>query len=409
MRHIQHYTPRVCGIKQDNTTVKLMDSGSNIILTNDISLLRELQDITPFAISVALNGESTLDDYCTKQGLLTLTRDDGRHFDVTCYYCPNATETIISPQAIITESPIFTKWTQVGYKDPAMPGKVQFSNINDTVTMTISLSCNNGLYYCHSDRYRTPTANPTVLRTAHGPITKAQQLESELWLLRLGSPAETQLSLLPNSSTGMPKDLHSHPFRYADFKEQAYIRKQPANKSADRLEECGSEFFMDFGFMRASNEDYKRPNKLSDRVILSYDGYSSYLLIVDGASRRVWAFLTKTKEPPIHLIKAFMKKFGKGGGIVRTDQGGELARSSEFKTVLESEFGYIVEPTGADSPSQNGGSEIYNDKLAVKTRTLLYQSNLPPKFWSSALIHSVYLHNRLVHRHLAREYANYRE
>jgi len=91
-----------------------------------------------------------------------------------------------------------------------------------------------------------------------------------------------------------------------------------------------------------------------------------------------------------------MKKFGNGGGIVQTDQGGELARSSEFKTVLESEFGYIVEPS-ADSPSQNGGSEIYNDKLAVKTRTLLYQSHLPPKFWSSALIHSVYLHNRLVH------------
>ena len=167
----QHYTPRVCGIQQDNTTVKLMDSGSNIILTNDISLLRDLQDITPFAISVALNGESTLDDYCTKQGLLTLTRDDGRHFDVTCYYCPNATKTIISPQAIITESPIFTKWTQVGYKDPAMPGKVQFSNINDTVTMTISLTCNNGLYYCHSDRYRRPAAHPTVLCTANGPIT----------------------------------------------------------------------------------------------------------------------------------------------------------------------------------------------------------------------------------------------
>jgi len=80
-----------------------------------------------------------------------------------------------------------------------------------------------------------------------------------------------------------------------------------------------------------------------------------------------------------------MKKFGNRGRIVRTDQGGELARSSEFKTVLESEFGYIVEPTGADNPSQNGGSEIYNDKLAVKTRTLLYQSNLPPNFWSSVV------------------------
>ena len=56
-----------------------------------------------------------------------------------------------------------------------------------------------------------------------------------------------------------------------------------------------------------------------------------------------------------------------------------------------------MEPTGADSPSQNGAVEIYNDKLAVRTRTLLYGAGLPAKYWSSALQHSVYLHNRLVH------------
>ena len=75
------------------------------------------------------------------------------------------------------------------------------------------------------------------------------------------------------------------------------------------------------------------------------------------------------------------------------DQGGELARSSELRTMLESEFGCVVEPTGADSPSQNGAVEIYNNKMVVKTRTLLYQSNLPAKFWSAALVHAVYLHN----------------
>jgi hypothetical protein len=91
-----------------------------------------------------------------------------------------------------------------------------------------------------------------------------------------------------------------------------------------------------------------------------------------------------------------MTKFGVGGGIVRTDQGGELAHSTEFINMLESEFHYVVEPTGSDSPSQNGAAEIYNDKLANKARTLLYTSNLPAKFWSAALIHSVYLHNRLV-------------
>jgi hypothetical protein len=61
------------------------------------------------------------------------------------------------------------------------------------------------------------------------------------------------------------------------------------------------------------------------------------------------------------------------------------------------EFGYVVEPTGADSPSQNGGVKIYNNTLAVKVRTLLYGSGLPAKFWSTALVHAAYLHNRLIH------------
>ncbi len=61
------------------------------------------------------------------------------------------------------------------------------------------------------------------------------------------------------------------------------------------------------------------------------------------------------------------------------------------------EFDYIVEPTGTDSPSQNGGAEIYNNTLAVKVWMLLYRSGLPAQFWSAALLHAVYLHNQLAH------------
>jgi len=92
-----------------------------------------------------------------------------------------------------------------------------------------------------------------------------------------------------------------------------------------------------------------------------------------------------------------MKKFGFGNGVVQTDQGGELARRAAYQKLMLNTFGCVVEPTGADSPSQNGGAEIYNNTLAVKTQTLLYGAGLPAKFWSIALLHSVYLHNRLVH------------
>ena len=149
--------------------------------------------------------------------------------------------------------------------------------------------------------------------------------------------------------------------------------------------------------MRASHDDYRHPNKTTDRVVQSYDGYSAYLLIVDGASRRVWVFLTENKTPPIAILRAFLTKFGLAKGVIRTDQGGELARNNTFRTTMMDEFAYTVEPTGADSPLQNGGAKIYNGTLAVKVRTLLYGSGLPAKFWSAALLHSIYLHNRLVH------------
>ena len=94
------------------------------------------------------------------------------------------------------------------------------------------------------------------------------------------------------------------------------------------------------------------------------------------------------------IIDTFLARFGHvEGGSIRSDQGGELARSFDFSDLLLRKHKYVIEPTGADSPSQNGGVEIYNDKLAVRTRTLLFGSGLPAKYWSSALIHSVYLHN----------------
>jgi hypothetical protein len=57
----------------------------------------------------------------------------------------------------------------------------------------------------------------------------------------------------------------------------------------------------------------------------------------------------------------------------------------------------MLKPTGSNSPTQNGAVEIYNIKFGLKTRTLLYGSGLLANYWSAALCHAVFLHNRLVH------------
>jgi hypothetical protein len=150
--------------------------------------------------------------------------------------------------------------------------------------------------------------------------------------------------------------------------------------------------------MRASTSTFNHPNKAHDQIVHSYDGYSSYLFIIDKASHHIWAFLTKSKEPPLDIIDAFLTRHGhSNGGCLHTDQGGELAHSSHLLDMVLRRYNYVMEPTGADSPSQNGAAKIYNDKLAIRTRTLLYGSGLPAKYWSAALLHSVYLANHLVH------------
>ena len=102
--------------------------------------------------------------------------------------------------------------------------------------------------------------------------------------------------------------------------------------------------------MRSSTLYYRKPSKETDWVVLLYDGYSAYLIIVDGTSRRLWVFLTQSKEPPLDIVRAFTTKFGIGGGLVRTDQGGKLARSDKFRNTLQNKFQYVAEPTGLILP-----------------------------------------------------------
>ena len=111
---------------------------------------------------------------------------------------------------------------------------------------------------------------PDVCRTPSrfAPTSKARQVESEVWMLQFGSPGEHQLNILPQHIVGTPSMFEYHPFHYIGFKEQANICKQAAQCTAEHIPACGAEFYIDFGFMQSSTEDYKRPNKATDRVTL---------------------------------------------------------------------------------------------------------------------------------------------
>jgi hypothetical protein len=114
---------RVCGLKLDSdvsVTVSrtrgvidtinnpsLVDGGANICITGILDLLVDVESIALLPISVATTGSmASVDDCCTKKGLLPISLDNGSIYYQPCFYCKNAVETIISPQAIVAASDV---------------------------------------------------------------------------------------------------------------------------------------------------------------------------------------------------------------------------------------------------------------------------------------------------------------
>ena len=214
---------------------------------------------------------------------------------------------------------------------------------------------------------------------------------------------------------------------------------------------------MDFGFISGPGnlEDMiNKGMKATPNLVTDRHGNTAFLLIICAATRYIWVFPVKSKHQPLTIIDKFLKKHGKAhgrtvnkitttpGGIlsksksfdrlitethqltkaeaelelnmdygnaadeptvdaplntIRTDQGGELARSGDFQqTVLN--HGYLLETTGPDASSQNGLAERPNRTLKERVRCLLYTAGLGTEFWSDALIHAAWLYNRTFHR-----------
>jgi len=67
-----------------------------------------------------------------------------------CFYCKNAVETIISPQAILASNEVFVSWTQTGFKDGRL-GQIRFDSHDGLLTLKLDLDYRDGLYYCPTD------------------------------------------------------------------------------------------------------------------------------------------------------------------------------------------------------------------------------------------------------------------
>ncbi len=203
--------PRVFGVQLDSTSTirikrhshSLMDGGANICLTGDLSILVGVVDIPLMPITVATAGSNpTLDDNCTKRGFLPLTLPDGSIYWQLCFFCTNAAETIISPQAILASSDVYTSWTQTGYKD-GCHGTIRFDSDNGFLTMRLNLAFKDGLYYCPTDVFTICPALPLV-DPSYSPcplVPAAARIHQERRTATTRQPSQYQPTQRGNSSS----------------------------------------------------------------------------------------------------------------------------------------------------------------------------------------------------------------
>ena len=155
--------PRVLKLIQ-NSVGGLADPGANICMTHDKSILLNLRLLpAPISVGVAVNSEGGVQQSkCTHVGDLPLRLEDGGYHYQRCYFNPNASETFISPQAIVESCPPLRRWTMSGHSDRTQGGMLSFATESGDVYMSIPLINRGGLYFCEDTFVMGKTPLPQV-------------------------------------------------------------------------------------------------------------------------------------------------------------------------------------------------------------------------------------------------------
>ena len=276
-------------------------------------------------------------------------------------------------------------------------GTIRFYSESGISSTSVRLKMVNKLLYITQEVYSR--IYHAVIMTANTQIHDAvincsKAYESyELWHHRFGHPGEKLMNDIGKPITGTPNLWHKHRFfKYPCCQDRKMTKMIQGHKSVQTAKIPGNVFLMDFGFMRGP----KQGNDKKGKILSSFDSFTLYLLVTNEASRFVWIFLTKDKNPPIDIVGTFLDQKGLKSGMrrVRIDKGGELAKSSAFRNLIQKQT-YILKITGSDTSFQNSLSERLHRTFVDTMRTMLQAACLTNMYRSYALLHAVYLKNRL--------------
>ncbi|CAF2369372.1 unnamed protein product, partial [Brassica napus] len=129
---------------------------------------------------------------------------------------------------------------------------------------------------------------------------------------------------------------------------------------------------------------------------LSRNSYKYFVTFIDEKSKYTWLTLIQTKDRVLDAFRNFQtyvtNHYHAKIKILRSDNGGEYT-SHAFKQHL-SQHGILHQTSCPYTPQQNGVAERKNRHLMEVARSLMFQSNVPKRFWSDAVATACYLINR---------------
>lgn len=281
------------------------NSGATHTVTNNKDILVEYQSIDELPIAGLEKDTAAL--VTIGKGHLPITSDKGDILLINALYAPQAECTLKSPTAITTQyNDIYVRWS-IHANTRTQNGYLQLINKDGVNHSTFAMYMENNLWYHYSQDQHTVEVTPTIHRLS----TRA---EFELCHHRLRHPNATTLQCMHKYERGVPK-LTEPAFYKCQTCAATKVKKDnapptktkiPTSISAEEHICPGQHLHMDFGFVRGSA--FSGVDEMG-RTITSIDGFRSYLVIVDRATRYKWVFLTTTKHPPLKEAERILQKF----------------------------------------------------------------------------------------------------
>jgi hypothetical protein len=153
-----------------STKGELIDTGGNFNMSNNLDHLVNMVQIKPFSIGMAAKEDKST-SMCTHRGDFPIPMLDGSVFYTPMYYNAQASNSILSPEAICYASDgLLSRWSQSGSPNDST-SKVSFYNNSGAEVISLTLNKRNGLYYSPVSAIATDKGIPASISTTQPDVS----------------------------------------------------------------------------------------------------------------------------------------------------------------------------------------------------------------------------------------------